>query len=41
VHLVRKLIGGRPGPIGAGRYDRATDAFIDVDPSTLDLGDRS
>jgi hypothetical protein len=41
VHLVRKLVGGRPGPIGAGRYDRATDAFIDVDPSTLDLGDRS
>jgi hypothetical protein len=41
VHLVRKLVGGRPGPIGAGRYDRVTDTFIDVDPSTLDLGDRS
>jgi hypothetical protein len=41
VHLIHKLVGGRPGPIGAGRYDRATDAFIDVDPSTLDLGDRS
>jgi hypothetical protein len=41
VHLVRKLVGGHPGPIGAGRYDRATDTFIDVDPSTLDLGDRS
>jgi hypothetical protein len=41
VHLIHKSVGGRPGPIGAGRYDRATDAFIDVDPSTLDLGDRS
>ena len=41
VHLVRKLVGGRPGPIGAGRYDRVTDTFTDIDPSTVDLGDRS
>jgi len=41
VHLVRKLVGGRPGPIGAGRYDRVTDTFTDIDPSTLNLGDPS
>jgi hypothetical protein len=41
MHLVRKLVGGRPGPIGAARYDRATDAFTDVDPSTLNVEDRS
>jgi hypothetical protein len=41
VHLVRKLVGGRPGPIGAGRYDRVTDTFADVDLSTLNLEDQS
>jgi hypothetical protein len=41
VHLVRKLVGGRPGPIGAGRYDPVNDTFIDVDPSTLNFEDRS
>jgi hypothetical protein len=39
VHLVRKMVGGRPGPISAGRYDRTTDTFVDVDPSTLELED--
>jgi hypothetical protein len=41
LHLVRKIVGGRPGPISAGRYDRVTDAFVDVDPSTLELADPS
>jgi hypothetical protein len=39
VHLVRKMVAGRPGPISAGRYDRATDTFTDVDPSSLFLED--
>jgi hypothetical protein len=41
VHLVRKMIGERPGPISAGRYDRATDTFTDIDPSSLFLEDSS
>jgi hypothetical protein len=41
VHLVRRLVGGRPGPIGAGRYDRVTDTFTDIGPSTLNLEDPS
>lgn len=41
VHLVRQMVEGRSGPISAGRYDRAADTFVDVDPSTLDLEDPS
>ena len=41
LHLIRKVVGGRTGPISAGRYDRATDTFVDVDPSTLGLEARS